>query len=159
MGYSHSRLRAADLASSSGFARRTRAVTEATGIAPRLPRLMVLAPGRSYRFYYGRVRCLGYGGRLLNRFRRRLPCGARFGVVLLEAAVFVLAARAAMARLVASRSSDRRCSHRTSVLQPDVLDRGSYRGDHVSGRPSHPERRCSQTFREFVTDSRMTQTH
>src|SRR5207237_1176207 len=85
------------LASSPGFARRTRAATEATGISRRLPRLLALRLGRSYRSYCGRVRCLGYGGRLFNRFRRRLPCGARFRVVLLEAALFVLAARSASA--------------------------------------------------------------
>src|SRR3954466_10757014 len=74
---------------------------------------MALGLGRSY-FYCGRVRRLGYGGRLFNRFRGRLPCAIRCRVVLLEAAVLVLAAPAAMARLVAFGSSDRRCGHRTT---------------------------------------------
>jgi len=43
------------------------------------------------------------------------PCGTSQGVVLLEAAVFVFAARTAWAGLVAPRSSNRPSSHGTSV--------------------------------------------
>ncbi len=43
------------------------------------------------------------------------PCGTGQGVVLLEAAVFVFAARTAWAGLVAPRSSNRPSSHGTSV--------------------------------------------
>src|SRR4051794_41307058 len=106
-----SRLRAAGFASSTGFARRTRVATEAAGISRRLPWLMRLGLARSCRFCCGRVRCLGRGGRLFNRFRRHLPCGARFGVVLLEAAVFVLAARPAMAPLVSTHTIGHRGSY------------------------------------------------
>src|SRR5947208_379933 len=68
----------------------------------------------------------GFGEGLGKRPKSSEKQEARlFRVVLLEAAVFVLAARAAMARLVASRSSDRLCSHRTSVLQPYVFDRAT----------------------------------
>src|SRR5436309_7286387 len=89
---------------------------------------MALRLGRSYCSYCGRVRCLGYGGRLFNRFRRHLPCGARFRVVLLEAAVFVLCgpSRNGTARCVpverSSLQSSNECTA-TVCIRPRVISR------------------------------------
>jgi hypothetical protein len=49
------------------------------------------------------------------------PCSTGQAIVLLEAAVFVFAARTAVAGLVAPRSSNRPSSHSTSVLPPKRL--------------------------------------
>ena len=87
---------------------RARAPEEATrrGLLPRLLSVVLRGSGGNRR-HHRRRRSLFYRG-----------CGAGRagqGVVFLEAALFVFAARTAWAGLVAPRSSNRPSSHRTSV--------------------------------------------
>src|ERR1700752_1052029 len=93
---------------------RARAPEEATrrGLFPRLFSVVLRGSG-GHRRHHRRRRSL---------FDRRRGAGrAGQGVVFLEAALFVFAARTACAGLVAPRSSNRASSHRTSVHPPRLV--------------------------------------
>ena len=93
---------------------RARAPEEATrrGLLPRLFSVVLRGSGGNRR-HHRRRRSL---------FHRRCGAGrAGQGVVFLETALFVFAARTAWAGLVAPRSSNRPSSHRTSVHPPTLV--------------------------------------
>ena len=101
----------ADASPAADFPGRPRARNEPAG-SGRLPRLMRL---RLWRPRRRRRRLRRFGSRCLRCCRGFGPRGGGLRVVLLEAAMFVFAARSAMAGLVAPRLCMSCCGHRTSV--------------------------------------------
>ena len=109
--YTH---RAGSRSAATDLAWRPRARDKATrsGRLPRLLRLGFWSSCGSRRGHLGRLSrrfCCGAG-----------PCCRRLSVVLLETAVFVFAARAAMTGLVAPRSCTRRNSHKRKCTAPCI---------------------------------------
>ena len=113
---------------------RPRARDEATA-GGRFPGLVRLGLWYSFGRRRGRL------GRGAGRFRCGLgSCGTRFFVVLVEATVLVLAARATMARLVAPRSGSGRNGHEIETSVPYQPDTAISPGATYFGPPLSPPR-------------------